>query len=227
MMSAPGPGSMNSPRSARTSESISVFVCSFAETLSSNANTARTSSVVNPAGNPRVSSKAIAASDPVSTNHRTASSTTSRGNARTPNSGRSNDATIFNKSICSPADDARPNTCRPVGISRCSISSNCSYSAKTRASRLVESLVPTGDLYRLANGRRELHKLRLKNLREPPRLFARLKLLLRIDDDHARARLPQRETQLPQFVFDLQMTQRADVETVASQWHVRAAVGEQ
>ena len=101
---------------------LAKFVWSFADTPSSNANTGRVNSLFNP----RVSSKRTASFDPCSAKHRIASSAISGGNARTPNSGRSNDAIILNRSICSPADDARPNTCRPVGISRCSISSNCS-----------------------------------------------------------------------------------------------------
>ena len=127
---------MNSPRIARINESISVFVFSFSLTLSSTANTGRVKSAFNPCP----SSKRTAALDPRPTNSRTAGSTSSGGNAFTPYSGRSNDAIILNRSICSPADDARPKTCRPVGISRCSISCNCSYSSKTRASRCFESI---------------------------------------------------------------------------------------
>src|ERR1700754_2497960 len=161
----------------------------------------------------------MAASGPRSKNSRTASPTISGGNARIPCSGRSNEAIILKRSACSPADEARPNTCRPVGMSRCSISSNCSYSAKTRASRSVSCLG--------MNRRRQLHKLRLDYLGKPSRLFTRLKLFLRINHDHARLSLPQRDVELAQLRFDLQMTQSTHVEALATERNVGTPVREQ
>src|SRR5688572_3167996 len=149
-----------------------------------------------------------------------ASSMNSSGSARTPLSGRSNEAIIFNKPPRSVADDGRPKACRPVGINRCSISSNCSYSSKTCSSLDFVKRI-------LRNSRGKFYETRLQELRKLSCFLTGLELLLRIDHDQVGAHLPERARQLEQLGFDLHLSQHAHVHHVAAQRHVRASISKQ
>ena len=210
-MSAPGPGSMNSPRSARTSESISLFVCSFVETVSSRAKTGRVVSALNPF----CSRKLTAASVPFATNSRTASSSSSSGSARTPASGRSNEAIIFSRSVFSPADEGRPKTCRPVGINRCSIST-----IARKARRLSRRAHSFRDLFsarisRHCAGRESSQIARAESSRDAASLHW-IQILFCVSTTTTRALVRlQRDRQFSQLRLDLHLPERAQVQTAA------------
>ena len=141
----------------------------------------------------------------------------SSGSARTPASGRSNEAIIFSRSVFSPADDGRPKTCRPVGINRCSISSDCSYSANTFASRSSVHevfLAATGFLCDFAQARSFTNPAHSEYLRAAASLHWIQILFAYRRRPHALASV-QRDRELSQLRLDLHLPERAQVQTAA------------
>src|SRR5690349_13950320 len=71
--------------------------------------------------------------------------------------------------------------------------------------------------------RSDLDETSMQNAGESPRVFTRFKLSLGIDNDHARARSIECDSELAQFRLNLHLPERAQVESATPQRHVRTS----